>query len=87
MPTAEPEEPNFQDEIRRQRKCKQDKMLTPYLETLLGAQTDMMRENVLVFKSVQPPMEEEEEPSNNSLLLSPPLNEVPSSHYQLAPEH
>ena len=56
----------LEDEIRRVRKRERDERLAPYLEALLGAQTDMTRENVYVFVSVQPPREEEglgEEPS------------------------
>lgn len=44
----------LEDEIRRQRKRDRDEVLAPYLEALVGAQTDITRENVFVFVSVQP---------------------------------
>eukprot|EP00970_Alexandrium_tamarense_P016707 scaffold7172_cov119-Alexandrium_tamarense.AAC.14 len=55
--TPELEEPAqyLEDEIRRGRKRERDERLAPYLEALSGAQTDMTRENVFVFVSVQPP--------------------------------
>mmetsp|Transcript_41042 Transcript_41042/g.74000 ORF Transcript_41042/g.74000 Transcript_41042/m.74000 type:complete len:888 (+) Transcript_41042:179-2842(+) len=76
-PTTELEEPNFQDEIRRQRKRERDETLAPYLEALSGAQTDMTRENVFVFVSVQPPkgVGEESPSSSSSPSSSPPLTE------------
>lgn len=45
----------LEDAIRRQRKRDHDEILAPYLEALSGAQTDITRENVFVFVSVQPP--------------------------------
>jgi len=60
----------LEEEIRRQRKRDRDETLAPYLEALSGAQTDMTRENVFVFVSVQPSKRHEEEMS-----LSPPAAE------------
>jgi len=67
---AELEQPtnHLEEEVRRQRKRERDETLAPYLEALSGAQTDMTRENVFVFVSVQPPREEDSE----SDLSSPP---------------
>lgn len=59
----------LEEEIRRQRKRDRDETLAPYLEALSGAQTDMTRENVFVFVSVQPPRAVEERSSSVS---SPP---------------
>lgn len=49
----------LEDEIRRVRKRERDERLAPYLEALSGDQTDMAREHVFVFVSVQPPREED----------------------------
>jgi ppGpp synthetase/RelA/SpoT-type nucleotidyltranferase len=56
IPSYELTEPAtyLEDEIRRQRKRDRDEVLAPYLEALSGAQTDITRENVFVFVSVQP---------------------------------
>ena len=66
--STELEEPSvyLEEEIRRQRKRERDETLAPYLEALSGDQTDMGRENVFVFVSVQPPKEEEETDSSSS---------------------
>ncbi|KAL3800455.1 hypothetical protein HJC23_011692 [Cyclotella cryptica] len=44
----------IEDEIRRGRKREREERMAPYLEALSGAQTDMTRENVFIFVSVQP---------------------------------
>lgn len=56
LPSYELTEPAtyLEDEIRRQRKRDRDEVFAPYLEALVGAQTDITRENVFVFVSVQP---------------------------------
>lgn len=66
--STELEEPSvyLEEEIRRQRKRERDETLAPYLEALSGDQTDMGRENVFVFVSVQPPKEEEGADSSSS---------------------
>eukprot|EP00578_Thalassiosira_sp_NH16_P024721 CAMPEP_0181095424 /NCGR_PEP_ID=MMETSP1071-20121207/10509_1 /TAXON_ID=35127 /ORGANISM="Thalassiosira sp., Strain NH16" /LENGTH=904 /DNA_ID=CAMNT_0023177799 /DNA_START=157 /DNA_END=2871 /DNA_ORIENTATION=- len=68
-PSAKLEEPasHLGEEIRRQRKRERDETLAPYLEALSGAQTDMTRENVFVFVSVQPPREDSYEESSTPL--------------------
>ncbi|KAL7469570.1 hypothetical protein ACHAXS_009819 [Conticribra weissflogii] len=60
IPNPEYKEPAhyIEDEIRRVRKRERDERLKPYLEALSGAQTDMARENVFVFISVQVPAAE-----------------------------
>lgn len=45
----------IEEEIRRQRKRDRETRLAPYLEALSGDMTDMTREAVYVFVSVQPP--------------------------------
>jgi ppGpp synthetase/RelA/SpoT-type nucleotidyltranferase len=62
------EEPasHLEEEIRRQRKRERDETLAPYLEALSGDQTDMTRENVFVFVSVQPPREDMEDDMSSS---------------------
>jgi len=65
----------LEEEIRRQKKRDRDETLAPYLEALSGAQTDMTRENVYVFVSVQPPKKEGEESSDVWGLPSAPLSE------------
>jgi len=62
VPSAELNEPTWylEEELRRQRKRDRDKALAPYLEALSSAQTDMTREHVFVFVSVQPPKAEQE---------------------------
>ena len=45
----------IEDEIRRGRKREREERMAPYLAALSGAQTDMTRENVFIFVSVQPP--------------------------------
>jgi len=66
--STELEEPSvyLEEEIRRQRKRERDETLAPYLEALSGDQTDMGRENVFVFVSVQPPKEKEGADSSSS---------------------
>lgn len=58
-PDLEEPQLHIEEEIRRQRKRERDENLAPYLEALSGAQTDMTRENVFVFVSVQPPKDKE----------------------------
>ena len=75
-PSTELKEPalHLEEEIRRQRKRDRDKTLAPYLEALSGAQTDIMRENVFVFVSVQPPKNDRGpsyDASSSSLSLPP----------------
>ena len=57
---------SHEEEIRRQRKRERDETLAPYLEALSGAQTDMTRENVFVFVSVQPTEGDDHESSSSS---------------------
>ena len=73
-PSSELKEPalHLDEEIRRQRKRDRDETLAPYLEALSGAQTDITRENVFVFVSVQPPKRDE-----GSAYDSPPSSSLP----------
>ncbi|KAL3823532.1 hypothetical protein ACHAXA_007210 [Cyclostephanos tholiformis] len=64
---------HLEEEIRRQRKRDRDSALAPYLEALSGAQSDIMRKNVFVFVSVQPPMKD----SESSYGISPSLSLPP----------
>mmetsp|Transcript_29255 Transcript_29255/g.60806 ORF Transcript_29255/g.60806 Transcript_29255/m.60806 type:complete len:919 (+) Transcript_29255:256-3012(+) len=69
IPNTEYREPShyIEDEICRVRKRERDERLKPYLEALSGAQTDIARENVFVFISVQAPADH----NHGSLIPSP----------------
>ena len=56
----------IEEEIRRQRKRDRETRLAPYLEALSGDMTDMTREAVYVFVSVQPSTNDGSTPQSSS---------------------